>query len=248
MTMRRPKVIGVLLCVFPLLQGCAHITMLRTEELRQVQAHVDSLNAEIARAHVAIVKNQKRESELLRMIRADMQVRFGELDRRIAALEGGISESQARLSKIDEKTQEIRDRWAEQARIDSAESNARTAEIEKLFQIAYGDFTAGRYDLALGGFEDLITRFPESSAAEEAAYWGAECYYVQKDYAKAELRYLAYVKDYPQGKKVCAALYKLGLLYEKQKKSKHKGMVWDKLKLQCPDSEEAKAAAGRSGR
>jgi TolA-binding protein len=222
--------------------GCSHITVLRTRELREVQARVDSLRVEI---ESDITENQKKQGELLRVIRADMQVKFGELGQRVSALEQSISESQYRLSKIDEKTQEIRERWEERARADSLVQSEQDAEIEKLFQIAYGDFTAGRYDLALGGFEDLLNRFPEASKTQEAAYWAAECHYVKNDLAAAEEGYKGYIKNYPQGGKLCASLYKLGLIYRKQNKSKSQKLVWEKLLAQCPDSEEAQAATSR---
>jgi len=223
--------------------GCTNLTMLRTEELRGIQSRVDSLRAEVARREEKIVKQQDSHTDLLRAIRADMKVKLSEIDKRIGALEANVSESQSRLSQIDRKTREIRDRWEEKAKSDSLMEASQSAEMENLFQIAFADFTAGRYDLALAGFEDLRTRFPESGLAAQSLYWSSECYYVQKMYDEAVAGYIEYIKNYPQEDKICASLYKLGLVYGKQKKSKSRTMVWQKLQAQCPDSEEARAAA-----
>lgn len=225
--------------------GCANITLLRIEELKQVQAHVDSLKIEMTALQEKIIKEQKQQSEMLRLIRADQQVSFAEFERNLSALAGNISESQDRLSQIDKKTLEIKKRWEERAREDSLSEASKTAEIENLFEIALNDFTTGRYEIALNGFGDLIDKYPDSQQAEESYYWGAECFYVRKKYSEAAKRYKQYIKDFSNGSKICVALFKLGLIYEKKNQKKASKMVWTKLISQCPDSEEAQAAQAR---
>jgi tol-pal system protein YbgF len=219
--------------------------MLRTEELRQVQAHVDSLKAELGGLQNEIREEQKRQSELLRLIRADQQVRFGQVEKEVSSLTSSIYDSQEKLAAISDQTHEIKKRWDEKAVADSLAVSARSAEIDNLFEIAHGDFMAGRYDVALSGFEDMIQRFPDHPMAEAAFYWKAECYYAQKAYDYAEQSFMTYIKNYPTGKKICVALFKLGLVYENQKKKKARTMVWQKLLTQCPDSEEAAAVKAR---
>lgn len=243
--MKRIVIYGFTMGLLLIQSSCTNITLLRTQELREVQSHVDSLKAEMAALQEEIIKEQKQQSEMLRLIRADQQVRFEEFDRRLAALAGNISESQDRLSQIDRKTLEIKKRWEEKAREDSLTQYAVDAEIENLYKIALSDFTAGRYDVAMSGFKDLINKFPESQQAKESHYWLPECNYVQKKYKDAAEGYKNYIKNFNNGSKVCVALYKLGLIYEKMKKKKSCDMVWNKLITQCPDSEEAEAAKAR---
>ncbi len=225
--------------------GCSHLTMLRTEELRQIQYKVDSLQTRVETSQQALREEQKRQSEMLRLIRADQQVRFAELERSVSTLAGSISESQYRLTKIDEKTQEIKKAWEEKARTDSLLSASQSAELDNLFEIAYGDFIAGRYEVATNGFQDIVQRFPESKKADLASYWIAEGHYAQRKYAEAEKAYKNYIKERPEGEKVCTALFKLGLVYDSLKKEQARSMVWQKLQTQCPDSEEAVAVEAR---
>lgn len=227
--------------------GCTHLTMLRTEELREIQYQVDSLETEIAATQQELLAEQKRQSELIRLIRADQQVRFSEIERSVSTLAGSISESQYQLTKIDEKTREIKKAWEQQARSDSLHSASQSAEIENLFEIAYGDFVAGRYEVAMNGFRDIVQRFPDSPLADQATYWIAESYYVQRNYSSAETAYKGYIKSYPDGEKMCTALFKLGLVYDSMDKKNASGMVWKKLQTQCPDSEEATAVKARMG-
>jgi TolA-binding protein len=233
--------------VLMLSTGCSSITMLRTQELRAVQSKVDSLETELSSQQEQIIKTQKQNTEMLRLIRADQQVRFGELDRQVSALSNSISESQARLSQIDEKTREIKQAWEERARADSLTDAAQVEEIENLFDVARKDFTAGRYDIALAGFQDLYNRFPDSDRGDDAAYWIAECQYAQRNYAQAEEAYKNYLKSYPEGRNTCVSLFKLGLVFDNQKREKAHEMVWRKLLEQCPDAEEAAAVKARMG-
>jgi tol-pal system protein YbgF len=225
--------------------GCTNLTMLRTKELRAVKSSVDSLNTVLSTMQSKLLDEQKTHSEMLRLLRADQQVRFNEIDRKVSAIEGNLSENQYRLSKIDEKTAEFQKKFDAKLMADSMAGSAQIAEIEKLFQIAMSDFNAGRYDIAQSGFRDLVSQFPESKIAQDAEYWMAECSYARKAYAEAEGIYLGYIKKYPQGSKMCVSLYKLGLVYDKQNKTKSKTMLWNKLIEQCPDSEEAKVAKSR---
>lgn len=226
--------------------GCSQITLLRVAELQAVRAHIDTLAVRLDSTQQVLVREQRQQAELMRMVRADMQVRFSELAQRSSAIEGSLSESQARLTDIDRKTAEIRQRWDDKARQDSVKGSMVRAEEENLFQIAYTDFMAGRFDLSMGGFKDFVARFPESSLLERAVFGVAECHYAMKRHDAAETAFVAYLKSYPNGEKVCAALYKLGLSYDKLGKAKHQKAVWDKLQTQCPQSEEARAAASRS--
>ncbi|MBD3239388.1 MAG: outer membrane protein assembly factor BamD [Chitinivibrionales bacterium] len=235
-------VVGVAALLFP---GCSHITMLRVEELKEVQAHVDTLAMRLDQTQRQLLKEQKRQSELLRVVRADMQVRFGEISQRVSAVEGGVYESQERLTDIDRKTAEIRERWDEKARADSMIQAMEKAEEENLYQIANSDFTSGRFGLAMAGFRDFLVRYPESEWADPATYWVAECHYAQKNLDSAKTAYTEYLKQFPEGQKVCGALYKLGLVFDRTERAKHRDTVWDKLLSQCPESEEARMVQGR---
>lgn len=218
--------------------GCSNMTLLRTRELRAVQSRVDSLRIELMELQKRMYEEQKTQSEVIRLIRADQQLRFGELDRKVSEINLNLNENQFRLSKIDAQTAEFRKQLEAKLISDSISKNSRNAEIEKLFQIAMSDFNAGRYDIAINGFKDLFVQFPESPLAAESEYWVAECNYAKKAYNEAETSYLSYIKKYPQGRKFCVSLYKLGLAYEKQDKAKSKNMVWKKALEQCPDSPE----------
>jgi tol-pal system protein YbgF len=244
---KKIAVAGMVVSAFSFM-GCSSITLLRIQELKQVEAHVDSLKAELTERQALLEKEQKSQNELLRLIRADMQVRFEELGQKFTTLEGSISESKYRLTQIDKKTQEIQEQWKAKTAADSTAASQKKAQVEKLYQIAYGDFMAGRFDLAANGFMDLVNQYPESPYTDEATYWYAECFFGKKEYEKAEQLYSDYLRKYREGKKVCASLYKLGLVFETRKQMEKRKMAWQKLQTNCPDSQEAATVKERLGK
>ncbi len=238
--MKRLLIIAIAGSVLLMFTGCSNLTMLRTQELRIIQTKVDSLSSEMYVLQKKILDEQKTQGEMLRVLRADQQIRFNELDRKVTVIDGNLSENQMRLSKIDEKTAQVQKKIDAKLTADSVSENSKNAETEKLFQIAMSDFNAGRFDVAISSFNDLVVKCPGSPMGQDAEYWVAECQYAKKEYADAEKGFLSYIKKYPQGTKMCVSLYKLGLVYDRQNKVKFKNMVWKKVIEQCPDSQEAK--------
>lgn len=228
----------LLLSAMVMLSNCSNITMLRTKELRGVQERVDSLHSELTTMQKKIYEEQLDQGEMLRLLRADQQLRFSEINRKVSDVSGNLSESQYRLTKIDEKNAAFQKKFEAKLDADSIAGSEKQQEIDKLFQIALADFNAGRYSVAKRGFFDIVNQYPDNPVIADVEYWQAECHYAQKEYVDAEQGYIAYVKKYPDGAKLCAALYKLGLTYDKQGKKKSKQMVWKKAVEQCKDAPE----------
>jgi len=230
------------------LSGCSHITVLRTQELKEVQDRVDTLHSKLTTLQYKLIEEQaklydqqKTNSEMLRIMRADQQMRFNDIDRKVSAIENNIFESHSQLSNLKQSTAEVSRRLEQKLANDEEAANLRKLQLEKLFEIAMGDFNAGRYDLAIGGFRDLATQFPESAEAPDAEYWIAESYYAKRDYESAEKAYFEFVKKYNDGPRYCVSLYKLGLAYGHQDKMRSREMVWRNLLNRCADSPEAQA-------
>lgn len=235
----------VLLAFLTAFNGCSNITLLRIAEIKVVEAKVDSLRVEIADLKGMLENEVAGQSKILRQVRADQKMGFSDVDRKMSALAGNVYESTERLSRIDEKTGQLSKQMEEQAKVDSLNSASQNSETEGIYNIALGDFTAGRYDVARQGFQDLIEQYPGASQAEISLYWVSECLYAEKMYKEAAASYKEYIKTYPEGEKLCVSLFKLGSVYHSVKKDKAAIMIWKKLISQCPDSQPAKAAQAK---
>jgi len=175
------------------LSGCSRITMLRVQELKEIQERVDTLYVRLATTQAQLLEEQtkfreeqKTNSEMLRLIRADQQMRFNEINRTVSAIQNNLSENQSQLSTLKQTTTEVSRRLEQRLANDEEAANIRRLQLEKLFEIAMGDFNAGRYDLAISGFRDLAVQFPEAAEAQEAEYWIAESFYAKRDFENAE--------------------------------------------------------------
>ncbi len=116
---------------------------------------------------------------------------------------------------------------------------------QQLYQRATHTFDAKQFADARTLYGELINRFPKSEFADNARYWIAESYYVEKDFASAILEFDKVAHDYPQGDKVPAALLKQGFAFlEIGEKDGGIATLQDLIK-RYPKSDEAKKAKER---
>lgn len=242
--------------------GCGRLELLRTKELRELQAETEAMKLEITKMHSAMgsgfseqLQNVKEQEEALARMKADLQALVSRLERQLALVEGSMEESRSRLDKIVQKTEQIDSKeyvikgaFASGAAAAADTSGGATAprivvkektEVEKLYQLAYQDFQSRKFDMAREGFEELIRNNPQSDLADNAQYWIAECYYAKKDYRKAVEEYTKVLKNYPNANKAPSAMYKLGLALEKANDTQGRDRVWEELLKKYPASDEA---------
>jgi len=83
----------------------------------------------------------------------------------------------------------------------------------EVYQAAYRDYQRGNWDLALAGFRDFLTRYPDSELSPNAEYWIGESLYSQKKYLDAIDQFNRVVDKYPKSDKAPGALLKKGYGY-----------------------------------
>ncbi|MFH1761347.1 MAG: tetratricopeptide repeat protein [bacterium] len=230
-------VLCIILCLFI---NCAHRKIVRGD-LTAIRTGMDSVKTELS----SIQESLARQNELLRMVRAEQQVRFNDLEQNVTSVSGNVLESQDKLSRIDEKTQAIKRGWEEKLLADSLSGASKLAEIESLFEVAINDYLAGKRSVALAGFRDIALRFPETDRGRESEYWIGDCLYSERSFEQAEEALKNYLKKNPEGTKVCSALFKLGLIFDKHKKLDERNLLWSNLLEKCPKSEESQIATQR---
>jgi len=86
-----------------------------------------------------------------------------------------------------------------------------------MFDTSLDDYTAGRYDLAIQGFQGFVQTFPRAPQAGAAMYNIGMSYYNTNKWPEARDSFLKVINDYPQaqGTAVPDAYYKLGQTYER---------------------------------
>ena len=107
------------------------------------------------------------------------------------------------------------------------------------------DLTQGRYSMALEGFREFVRRFPATELSDNAQYGVGECFFAQARFDSAAAEYGRVEISWPQGDKIPAALYKLGLCQEKLQQATAAKKTLGDLVKRFPLSGEAQLARER---
>jgi tol-pal system protein YbgF len=82
---------------------------------------------------------------------------------------------------------------------------------QRLFSESMADYAAGRFTVAITGFEQYIKSFPDTQAAPEAQYLIGESYASEGNWSDAIAAYNAVIQRYPRSSWVAMAYYRKGL-------------------------------------
>jgi len=123
----------------------------------------------------------------------------------------------------------------------SSEEPVKNAE-QDLYAFAKKLFDEGDMANARIQFENFINKYPDSSNADNARFWIADSYYVEKWFEKAILEYQKVLEDYPDSNKLAAARLKQGYAFAELGEKANARLILKELLKKHPDSNEAKYA------
>jgi len=83
----------------------------------------------------------------------------------------------------------------------------------RLWDMAYSDYAAGQWPLAIQGFETYLRAFPKSQQSDDAQFYIGEAYQLDGKMREALAAYDRVVSDFPQSDRAPDAYYKRGLIY-----------------------------------
>lgn len=200
--------------------GCAPRDYYRTSS-----SALDSLlvsQKEMLRRVNAVDRKVETTRSEVQASRASTDTRLSELGQRIDVIEGKLEDSGVRFTRLAEKVDTVKQRISARDSLNALAMPgslgvAVNVDPEAMYQAAYSDVAAGRYDLARQAFEEYLRQFPDTEVSDNAKYWIGECYYAQGDFATAVAAFEEVPKRYPDGDKVPAALLKSGITHARLK-------------------------------
>ena len=123
---------------------------------------------------------------------------------------------------------------------------------QRMFDASFDDYSAGRYDLAIQGFQGFLQAFPRLPQAADAQYNIGMSYFNQSKWNDARDAFQKTIQDYPQNTdRVADAFYKLGQTFEQLKQIDNAKRAYETLVQRFPTAftaTQAKQALDRLNR
>jgi tol-pal system protein YbgF len=159
------------------------------QSLVAMSQRIDALQAEVRtlRGQLEVLENG---NEALRKQQRDL---YADLERRLAALEGGT-----------------RGPPSSQSGTGAGGTATGGVSAEVLYGRAFDALKAGNYPAAIAGMREFLAAHPAHDLADNAQYWLGEAYYVSRDYENAIAAFTQVGLRWPDSSKAPDALLKLG--------------------------------------
>ncbi len=230
---------------------------------RQIQAveNKSSSKEEVQKLNASV---SQQTNQLLKS-NADTGVKLDELSRQIESLQAKLEDTNRRLAELSQQiaaTQGDLGRMTPGAAPSSpaigsprpnpqappaAQPRGAGGSPQQLYDTAYGDFTKGRYELAIAGFQEYIERYPSTDLTDNAQYWIGESEYSQKKFDAAIRDFDGLLKRWPQSDKAPAALLKKGLALLELNRRAEAVVALQYVVHEHPVSDEARLARQKLG-
>jgi tol-pal system protein YbgF len=245
-------------------QMMADLRMLQ-EQTQQLQALMNDLGEALK----AVSSRIEEQTSLERKAFADGKVQMDTMSGDIRVVREKVDETNVRLGTITQELESLRQAIPEPgatpppapvstdatlgATPGGAPPTAATpqpvaaagVQPQRLFDGAWGDYTAGNYSLAIQGFDMYLRSFPKSTRAHEAQLYIAEALAWEKKDMEAVAAYDRVIGNYPGSGSVPTAYYKRGLALARLSETARARESYETLIKQFPDAPEASLAKQR---
>jgi tol-pal system protein YbgF len=112
----------------------------------------------------------------------------------------------------------------------------------RLWDMAFSDYAAGQWPLAIQGFETYLRAFPKSEQSDDAQYYIGEAYSLDGKMNEAIAAYDRVIADFPQSNRAAEAYYKRGVVYSTLKQPDKARESFEAAIRLFPNSEAASLA------
>ncbi len=207
------------------------------------QTDIEGLNTSISEL--------QRELSSLRRNQASLSSDIKNLNQTMGALNERLDENKRYISmllnRFDDFDASVENRLKEirQHLPTPVNPTGRDPTPTELYQLAYSDYFAGKFDLATIGFENLLRQYPSSKVSADGQYYLAECYYAKKQWQQSLDAYDKFIKTYPTNDKFLAVLYRKSLVLKTLNRLSEAKQIWDQIIIVAPDTNEGRQAKER---
>jgi tol-pal system protein YbgF len=205
------------------------------KDCERMQVQVTALQGQIAdmqRKAAENISELKRLTELIAEQNALLKRALDEGRQQDEALLTSVRDLGDRVSRVAEQLDALRVAGNVAAPVDAGaaltgtptpgavdpltgEPSAPVPAPRELYSQAYADFARGNYDLAIQGFTEYMTHYPDTDFTDNAQYWIGECLYGKKEYGEAIEAWNTLFREHPSSDKVPDGRVKKGMALER---------------------------------
>ena len=171
-------------------------------------------------------KQEEIQSRIDR-ISADMEVRFSEMEKKLAAAEAKVkkmedeklsAEKAKKLAEQKKKDQEAAAAKANKTKKDQVKEKYGKKTAKELYDQAFSAIKKQNYKQAQEEFEAFLLLYPKSELSGNAQYWLGESFFARSMYSKAAVAFAEGFQNYRESQKAPDNLFKLGVTMAKMNK------------------------------
>jgi tol-pal system protein YbgF len=177
---------------------------------------------------------------------ADLITKMNDLSANLESLNSQLESSQQRMSVLSQKLDDLQADLQRRFNVLSGQVTGNAGQGPStpgdLYKLAYNDYQAGKYDLALVGFRNLISQYPRAELAAQSQYSIGECEFARKNYQEAAREFDRVVQVYSKSEFAPKALYKKGVALQQAGRKSEAREAFRRLVKEFPHHELAKSA------
>jgi len=203
-------------------------------------------STEVSGLREDIYKLQLKINEL-QTNQADVSNKTESFSRKLDILGSNLKETQNRMSSLGQKLDDVDANFSQRLDKLFEQLSGSTLSIapspSALYNLAYGDYSNGKYDLAITGFETYLGKYPDAELSDKASYYLADSYYSKESFEDAIIKFEFFLNNKTNIELSPSVLYKLAYCYERVGNGEKSKILLKQLHSEFPDSQEAKMSA-----
>jgi tol-pal system protein YbgF len=230
------------------------LTLSRAEAARQDSVRAVRL-AEVITAQRKTMDSLAAAQRSLAAVQTSLQSFKGDVSTDLYAIQQQLVQVQALTGQSQQRLTELRTQLearGEQIGATTAATGGDTAKAaaaatpsaDQLFQTSLDQLRRGSPSTARQGFRELLRAYPNDSHVPDATYFIGESFATSQP-DSAAVYYNQVVRNAPTSPRAATALYKLGLLAERQKNLDEARTSYQRVVKEYPKSDEAALAKDR---
>jgi len=182
----------------------------------------------------------------MRKNQADLTTKMMDLSSNLESLNSQLESSQQRMTSLSQKLDDLQADLQRRFNVLSGQVTGTAGQGPStpgdMYKLAYNDYQAGKYDLAVIGFRNFLSQYPHAELAAQVQYNIGECEFARKNFADAAHEYDKVLQSYPKGEFTPKALYKKGVALQQAGRKADAKEAFRRLIKEYPRNELAKSA------